>query len=105
MGRKNILAENMAGYDEMQTMQSSAIAGFIKGGFDGLFSSSAPKAGANTYAVPDIPKLGATRGGLGSTALVVSITINDNGNKGGVTGTNNATIGDLQKWGLVYKSG
>jgi lambda family phage tail tape measure protein len=170
LGRKNVLGENMAGYDEMQTLQSSAIAGmnagwekyqkqvndvasqsekvfdtavdgmtdaltnffttgeagwtnfvksiatitekymvqdwivepiagFVKGGFDGLFSSSAPKAAANSFAVPDIPKLGATRGGLGSTAPVVNITINDNGNKGGVTGTNNATTGDLQKMG------
>ncbi|EKR5116972.1 phage tail tape-measure protein [Escherichia coli] len=170
LGRKNVLAENLAGFNEMETLQHSAIAGmdegwikyqkqvndvasqsekvfdtavdgmtdaltnffttgeagwtnfvksiatitekymvqdwivepiagFVKGGFDGLFSSSAPKAAANSFAVPDIPKLGATRGGLGSTAPVVNITINDNGNKGGVTGTNNATTGDLQKMG------
>ncbi len=170
LGRKNVLAENMAGYDEMQTYQSSAIAGmnagwvkyqkqvndvasqsekvfdtavdgmtealtnffttgeaswtnfvksiatitekymvqdwivepiagFVKGGFDGLFSSSAPKAAANSFAVPDIPKLGASRlgGGLGSTAPVINITINDNGNKGGVDSKNSATTGDAQK--------
>lgn len=64
-------------------------------------ASGAPVAATNTFAVPDIPKLGASRlgGGLGSTAPVINITINDNGNKGGVTGTNNATTGDLQKMG------
>lgn len=170
LGRKNVLAENLAGFNEMETLQHSAIAGmnegwikyqkqvndvasqsekvfdtavdgmtdaltnffttgeagwtnfvksiatitekymvqdwivepiegFVKGGFDGLFSSGASKAAANSFAVPDIHKLGATRGGLGSTAPVVNITINDNGNKGGITGTNNATTGDLQKMG------
>lgn len=172
LGRKNVLAENAAGYDEMETLQSSAITGmnagrekyqkqvndvaeqseqvfdsvasgmtdaltnffttgeagwdnyfksiatmiekymvqhwivkplmgYIDTGMNSLFATSATQSAlqANSFAVPDIPKLGATRGGLGLTAPVVNITINDNGNKGGITGTNNATTGDLQKMG------
>lgn len=155
LGRKNILADNAAGYEQMQSLQHSALAGmdegwikyekkvedvssqsealfdasvngmtdaltdffttsesgwenhlkaiatmfekymvqdwvvepfvgFLNNGAGALFSSSAPKAAANSFAVPDIPKLGATYGGggLGSSAPVVNITINDNGNKG-----------------------
>ncbi|WP_044177241.1 phage tail tape measure C-terminal domain-containing protein [Phytobacter massiliensis] len=72
------------------------------GGLMGFGSSSGNSAAnaaltANSFAVSDVPKLGATRGGLGSTAPVINITINDNGNKGGVDSKNSATTGDAQK--------
>lgn len=68
-------------------------------GFGSTSSSAAASAATDTFAVPDIPKLGASRlgGGLGSTAPVINITINDNGNKGGVDSKNSATTGDAQK--------
>ncbi|EGX6614093.1 phage tail tape-measure protein [Salmonella enterica] len=174
LGRKNVLAENMAGYDEMQSYQKSVLAGmnagwikyqkqvddvasqsekvfdtavngmtdaltnffttgeagwtnfvksiaaitekymvqdwiveplagFVKEGVSGLFSSHPTAPAANSFAVPDIPKFGATRlgGGLGSTAPVVNITVNDNGNKGGVSSDVNATTGQMQKLGVA----
>lgn len=71
------------------------------GGLMGFGSSASnPTTPAvNSFAVPDIPKLGASRlgGGLDSTAPVINITINDNGNKGGVDSKNSATTGDAQK--------
>ncbi|EEG6288818.1 phage tail tape-measure protein [Salmonella enterica subsp. enterica] len=176
LGRKNVLADNMAGYDEMQSHQKSVldgmdkgwikyqeqvddvaiqseavfnsaangmtdtltdffttgkagwenyfksiatmiekymvqdwvvepIMGFLKTGMNSLFATSGSSSAlqANSFAVPDIPKLGATRlgGGLGSTAPVVNITVNDNGNKGGVSSDVNATTGQMQKLGVA----
>lgn len=58
--------------------------GFLKAGTSALFATNTAAPAANSFPVPDVPKLGATYqgvGGLGS-APVVNITINDNGNKG-----------------------
>ncbi|EPK6333210.1 phage tail tape measure C-terminal domain-containing protein [Klebsiella pneumoniae] len=73
--------------------------GGLMGFGSGGGASGAPVAATDTFAVPDIPELGASRlgGGLGSTAQVINITINDNGNKGGVDSKNSATTGDAQK--------
>lgn len=83
---------------------SPSLAQLYKGSTKGLIfyktrELAANAAVTNTFAVPDIPKLGASRlgGGLGSTAPVINITINDNGNKGGVDSKNSATTGDAQK--------
>lgn len=69
----------------------------------GFGSSSSPATQVvNSFAVPEIPKLGATHlgGGLGSTAPTINITINDNGNKG--TDSKVSTSGgDLQKLGIA----
>lgn len=174
LGRKNVLAENVAGFNEMESLQHSALAGMdegwikyqkqvndvasqsekvfdtavegmtnsltdffttgeagwtnfvksiatitekymvqdwiveplaglVKGGISSLFSSNPLSSTANTFAVPDIPKLGATHlgGGLGSTAPVINITINDNGNKGGVDSNVSGTTGQVQKMGAA----
>ncbi|WP_284960678.1 phage tail tape measure C-terminal domain-containing protein [Citrobacter portucalensis] len=73
------------------------------GGLMGFGSSSSLATQAvNSFAVPEIPKLGATHfgGGLGSTAPTINITINDNGNKG-VDSKVNASGGDAQKLGIA----
>ncbi|HBB9143010.1 TPA: phage tail tape-measure protein [Escherichia coli] len=174
LGRKNVLAENVAGFNEMESLQHSALAGMdegwikyqkqvndvasqsekvfdtavegmtnsltdffttgeagwtnfvksiatitekymvqdwiveplaglVKGGISSLFSSNPLSSTTNTFAVPDIPKLGATHlgGGLGSTAPVINITINDNGNKGGVDSNVSGTTGQVQKMGAA----
>ncbi|WP_234095882.1 phage tail tape measure C-terminal domain-containing protein [Citrobacter portucalensis] len=174
LGRKNVLAENVAGFNEMESLQHSALAGMdeewikyqkqvndvasqsekvfdtavegmtnsltdffttgeagwtnfvksiatitekymvqdwiveplaglAKGGISSLFSSNPLSSTANTFAVPDIPKLGAAHlgGGLGPIAPVINITINDNGNKGGVDSNVSGTTGQAQKMGAA----
>ncbi|EAT3910983.1 hypothetical protein ET293_21740, partial [Salmonella enterica] len=75
------------------------------GGLFGFGSGgvSATQAAANSFAVPSVPRLGATRGvgasSFATTSPTINITINDNGNKG-VDSKVNASSGDAQKLGI-----
>ncbi|ECZ4673923.1 hypothetical protein OJ295_003259, partial [Salmonella enterica] len=76
------------------------------GGLFGFGSGgvSATQAAANSFAVPSVPRLGATRGvgasSFATTSPTINITINDNGNKG-VDSKVNASSGDAQKLGIA----
>ncbi|EAT3734563.1 hypothetical protein A4181_001777 [Salmonella enterica subsp. houtenae serovar 44:z4,z23:-] len=76
------------------------------GGLFGFGSGgvSATQAAANSFAVPSVPRLGATRGvgasSFATTSPTINITINDNGNKG-VDSKVNASSGDVQKLGIA----
>ncbi|ELB6959108.1 phage tail tape measure protein [Salmonella enterica] len=97
---------NIAVMEEKYMVQNWLVRPFNDyiGGLMGFGSSSvgATQAAANSFAVPDIPKLGATMGGgLGATSSpVINITINDNGGKG-IDSKVNASSSDAQKMGMA----
>ncbi|EKO9247101.1 phage tail tape measure protein [Salmonella enterica] len=98
--------KNIAVMEEKYMVQNWLVRPFNDyiGGLMGFGSSSvgATQAAANSFAVPDIPKLGSTMGGgLGATSSpVINITINDNGGKG-VDSKVNASSSDAQKMGMA----